>query len=278
MNERKKIKDSNIQIVSNILKLYNQKEIGVINIDLESENLLTEEECQNILDDFFNKYNFRDNYYQRIMLINFLAVQFKMFTECVSLNINLMQDDYNDINMISTIKNARPKIIEAIINSAILATSGPFDKLIEIENESFKENNNYNEININDNKSEDIDTINYESIKGCLFFFNKDKEFFTIITNNPSSEDYDLFLSLYTSQDINTNDFDINIKKQLINYGNLTHEEYIEELRKIFDIPSEVNIKEIAKKNGNYIFTRDNFIKMILIYFRRRQGVVKQVL
>ena len=264
-----KIKDSNIQIVANILKLFYENKIGFINIDLESDILLTQEECQNILNKFFEEKKFDDNYYQRIMLIDFLAVQFKMFTECNCLKINLKEDNFKESNNI--IIRSRPKIIEAIINSAILSTCGPFDKLINIEKESFQEQINFNEDNNNNYKIKykDTDTINYDSIKGCLLFFNEDKEFFTIITNNPTNEDYNLFLSLYNTQDTNSiDDFNINEKNKLINYGDLTHLEYIEELRKIFDVKREIDIGEIAKKNDNYIFTRDNFIKMILIYFR----------
>ena len=208
------------------------------------------------------------------MLINFLAVQFKMFRECNCLNIDLNSDSLNEMSNI--IIKARPKIIKAIINSAILATSVPFNQLINIENETFKELINFKEINNNDNNYKDSDTINYDSIKGCLFFFNEDREFFTFITNNPSNEDYNLFLSLYDSQDIEAdkiNDFRIIEQFKLIDYGNLTHDQYIEELRKIFNISAELNIKEIAKKNGNYIFTRDNFIKMILIYFRIKSDI-----
>ena len=271
--EKMKLKDSNIQIVSNILKLYYENKINVENIDLESEILLNEEECQAILDKFFDENKFGDNYYQKNMLINFLAVQFQMFTECVSLTLDLSKGTLTEINRNNTIIKVRPKIVESIINSAILATSGPFDKLIKIENESFKENANFNEIN-NDNRDKDIDTINYDSIKGCLFFFNEDKEFFTIITNNPTSEDYDLFLSLFNTQEINDiDDFDLVEKHHLIDYGNLTHEEYIQQLRKIFNIPDEINIKEIAKKNDNYTFTRDNFLKMALIYFRIKSNI-----
>ena len=271
IKDKMKIRDSNIQIVSNILKLYYENKINIESVDLESEILLKEEECQIILDRFFKENNFGDNWYQKTMLINFLAVQFIMFTECATLNLELTKGTFTEMNMNNTIVRARPKIIEALINSAILATSGPFDKLIEIENESFKENINFNEIN-NDRK--DIDTINYDSIKGCLFFFNEDKQFFTIISNNPTNEDYDLFLSLFNTQEINdVDDFDLIQKHHLIDYGNLSHEKYIQELRKIFNIPEEINIKEIAKQNDNYTFTRDNFLKMILIYFRIKSNI-----
>lgn len=59
----------------------------------------------------------------------------------------------------------------------------------------FQKKINFSEIKYED-KEKDIDIINYDSIKGCLFFFNEDKQFFTIITNNPSNDDYNIFLSL----------------------------------------------------------------------------------
>ena len=260
-SKKGKIKDSNIQIVSNILKLFYENKIGKNTINLSSEALLSEEECQNILNKCFEDYNIGDNYYQKMMFVDFLAVQFKMFTECITLLIFKDESNYNEKEEI--ISKARSKIISAIINSAMLAVSGPFNKLIDMQNKSFKEKINFSQIKYeNKNKNKDIDTINYDSIKGCLFFFNEDKQYFTIITNNPSNDDYDIFLSL--------NDI---AKKKLIDYGNLTHEKYLEELRKIFNLPQELDIKELAKKNDQYAFTRDNFIKMILIYYRIKSNI-----
>ena len=258
-SKKGKIKDSNIQIVSNILKLFYENKIDKKTINLSSDELLSEEECQNILNKCFEEYNIGDNYYQKMMFVDFLAIQFKMFTECITLLIFKDESNYNEKEEI--ISKARPKIIAAIINSAMLAVSGPFNKLIDMQNKSFKKKINFSEIKYED-KEKDIDTINYDSIKGCLFFFNEDKQFFTIITNNPSNDDYNIFLSL---KDIT--------KKKLIDYGNLTHGEYIEELKKIFNLPKEFDIKELAKKNDNYVFTRDNFIKMVLIYYRIKSNI-----
>jgi hypothetical protein len=64
---------------------------------------------------------------------------------------------------------ARPKIIEAIINTGKLLVSSPFEELIKIQKESFDEKS--------ENKlKENIDMINYESIKDCLFFLMKMKK------------------------------------------------------------------------------------------------------
>ena len=87
------------------------------------------------------------------------------------------------------------------------------------------------------------------------------------------NEDYDLFLSLYDNQFNNDDDSSLIEKKEKINYNNLNHEGYIHILKNIFNIPKEIDINEMAKKNGNYIFTRDNFIKMVLIYLRIKSNI-----
>jgi energy-coupling factor transporter ATP-binding protein EcfA2 len=198
------------------------------------------------------------------MLLNFLGVQFKCFAKCPYLTISELTAE----NFANIVK-ARPKIIQAIINTGKLIVSVPFDKLLEIQKESFEEKNN----NKNKDLNKDIDMINYDSIKDCLFFFNEDGETFTVITNDVNNEDYKLFYSLYNIQTINADKIFLKEKKNLIRYNNLTHDEYISELKNIFNIPKKIDIKEIAKKNGNYVFTRDNFIKMILIYLRIKSNI-----
>ena len=265
-----KIKESNILIVANTLNYYNIQYINKINIDLESENKLSEEKCQEILDELFKTNNLRENHYQREMLINFLSVQFKAFIECPYLNIS-----EKTAENFKKIVEARPKVIEALINTGILLISGPYDKLIEIQKNNFKEedDNNINEIRKKDLEN-DMDVINYDSIKGCLFFFNEDNKSFTIITNDKENEDYNLFMSLYDNN-YNNKEEEITFveNKEIINYNNLSHDEYIKKLKTIFNVPKEKDINEIAKKNGNYVFTRDNFIKMILIYLRIKSNI-----
>ena len=262
--QNEKIQDSNVQIVSNTLLNYYIKYINKINIDLDSNKLLPLDNVENILDTLYIENNLRQNYYQREMLLNFLGVQFKCFAKCPYLTISELTAE----NFANIVK-ARPKIIQAIINTGKLIVSVPFDKLLEIQKESFEEKNN----NKNKDLNKDIDMINYDSIKDCLFFFNEDGETFTVITNDVNNEDYKLFYSLYNIQTINADKIFLKEKKNLIRYNNLTHDEYISELKNIFNIPKKIDIKEIAKKNGNYIFTRDNFIKMILIYLRIKSNI-----
>ena len=97
-----------------------------------------------------------------------------------------------------------------------------------------------------------------------------------MITNNYENEESKLFYSLYNIHNIYGNDNETLFKerrKKLIKYNNLTHEEYINELKNILNIEQEIDINELAKKNGNYVFTRDNFIKMIFIYLRIKSNI-----
>ena len=80
-------------------------------------------------------------------------------------------------------------------------------------------------------------------------------------------------MSLYNCPIKGKDDIFLKEKKRLITYDNLSHDEYIEELKIIFNIPIEIDIKEIARINGNYVFTRDNFIKMVIIYLRIKSNI-----
>lgn len=58
------------------LKMYDNKTTNEYNIDLETNNLLTREECQNLIYKNFSE-NF--NYYQKMIFIHAFGTQFKMF-------------------------------------------------------------------------------------------------------------------------------------------------------------------------------------------------------
>ena len=62
-NNIKKVKDSNEQIVAKTLRNYYIKYINKINIDLESEDLLSEINCENTMNVLFQEHTIRENYY-----------------------------------------------------------------------------------------------------------------------------------------------------------------------------------------------------------------------
>ena len=267
-----KIKDSFIQIVSNTLKIYDNNRISEYNIDLESNDLLSNEECQNLID---KKFSGDYNYYQKMMFIHVLGTQFKMFCECDFCNYQnakLFYTDYYARNQLESIKKARPSIIKALIDSTIFFTTGPYDKLLSSQNESLKEIDHYDEDAMNNQAIKSMenlkDTITFDSIKGTLFFFNLDKSFFSIITNcSKEDPNYSMFKELWNSQNV-TGRNKSGIMKDLTDYSSLTHEQYLEELRTILGLSPALNLKKFAEDQGNYVFTRDNFIKMVLILQR----------
>ena len=267
-----KVKDSFIQIVSNTLKLYEKGVINKNNLDLESSDLLSNEECQKIIDKYFVG-DF--NYYQKMMFIHVLGTQFRMFSNCDFCNYQnakLFYTDYNSRPQLEAIKKSRPMIIKALIESTKFFTTGPYDKLLSSQNESLKETDHYDEDKMNNQEiksMEDLkDTITFDSVKGTLFFFNLDKTFFSIITNcSKTEEEYAMFKELWNSQNVTARNTNSELK-DLTDYSSLNHEDYLEELRTIIGLSPALDLKKKAENQGNYVFTRDNFIKMVLILQR----------
>ena len=76
-----KIGDSKIQVASNILYLFNNNEIQNKNIDMNSQNLLREEKCEEIINKALNNYadNSSINFYQKINFIKLLSSEFQKY-------------------------------------------------------------------------------------------------------------------------------------------------------------------------------------------------------
>ena len=58
-----------------------------------------------------------------------------------------------------------------------------------------------------------------------------------------------------------------NERNEIINYKTLTHEGFLNEIKKVFSLDSyEIEeLKLICQDKGNYIFVYDNFIKMVRV-------------
>ena len=191
---------------------------------------------------------------------------------CNYQNAKLFFTDYYARTQLEAIKKSRPIIIEALIESIKFFTTGPYDKLLSSQNESLKETDHYDEDEMNNQEIKSMeklkDTITFDSVKGILFFFNLDKTFFSIITNNSEQEEkYNMFKELWNSQNVTARNKNENMK-DLTDYSSLNHEQYLEELRTIIGLSPALDLKKFAEDQGNYVFTRDNFIKMVLILQR----------
>ena len=301
------INDSNIQIVANTLKSYKEDKIGENNIDFNSTNLLSNDVCQNLIDEFLKNKQNEYNYYQKMNFIKLLSVEFRIFKECFILD----PTSFNDRNSRNSISKSRKQIIKSILESSVFFTKGPYDKLIRSQSESQKNYSTFDEEKLNEQALKSLedtkDNVTFDNITAStLFLFNGDKTTFTAITKQKKgSEEYNRYYELINTQSIYGGQ-----KFDLPDYSNKDHYFYLEELKKILGLPemlfdrNEINdlnnkIKEetkeeldskvynpnnieedrklymakLAKKNGNYVYTRDNFIKSVIILLKIQASI-----
>ena len=258
----KKIIDSPISIVAEILTLYDNNEIGTKNIDLNSEIRKSAKECEKIIDKYFKSEN--KNYYQKMNFIKILSVQFKKFNNDIFLKYDLQKQ----LGKGKIIEKARINIISNFIQLTQVFTCSPFDSIIMSENKSIEIFGKYNEnkeiqdgINklIDENKKKEI--FSFDKIKPSLVFFNRDGNSISIISNiNKRDKEYINLKELWNSQ----NNFK---SEELVDYKKLNHFDFLDQIKKLFslDYMNIEDIKKICENLDNYIFVADNFIKMVRI-------------
>ena len=257
------LRESPISIVSEVLTYYEEDKIGKRNIDLDDPISMSAEECELIINKYFNVEN--QNYYQKINFIKILSLQFKKLSTNFYLDYQMaFMNGIGDL-----IKKARSSIIKNFIALTKVFTRSPYDQLlIKRQTESIDIYNRYDQnlaiekaISALENEKQEI--FSFDDIKPSLVFFNKDGQSFGIISNaDKNDEEYKELETLW-----NSNNPDNRKRIPLIDYKSMSHDKYLEEIQKVFSLDS-FNIgklKEICVNAGNYIFVCDNFIKMVRI-------------
>ena len=296
-NEEKELTD--IQLVANILLMLENNTIqdNLFELDKNHEKIDLID-CQNIINKYFTLE--KGNYYQKMAFIHILADQFKKFCSSFYLKpkiliqneevklerLNLPERRYalrrireNNTNLIQ-IRNEAKKItiirkimIENLVKLTLYFVKGPYNKLVlNQEDTKIQLFGEFNEEKIkeiaNKSLSKKDEIISFDKINPSLVFFNEDIQTFSIITTSKKGEkEYNQLLKLYNSQ--------LNIEQEndfLIDYRNLTHEQFLPQIKNILNL-NTLSIEEIKNIIGSYCFTRDNFIKMILILLRTRAGI-----
>ena len=300
----KKVENSKIQIVSQIFQYLKEKKIGLKNIDLNSNNILPLNNikeknnennlfsCQQLIDYYFNnKVNNEiieiknPNYYQKKMFIDLLADQFTKFTKSIYYQPEILFENFTV--RYSNKKLAREKtseirelIINSLINNTKLFVKGPYENIIkeQKQTDSYLKSNNeqQNENAINQLAKEKLETmITYDNINQSIFAFDdlKDSIGIKIIPSSRiKDEEYEKLNELYNTQTpLDKPLIKIEKPKEKENNGKL-----IEDLLDLLGV--EENLKEITKKNAKakfvtYVFTTDNYIKMIHILMKTRAKV-----
>ena len=110
-----------------------------------------------------------------------------------------------------------------------------------------------------------INSYSFDNIKPSLIVFNEDGNSSTIIvTCKKESEEFQLLEKLYKSQ---TNE-------KLKHFKDLTGEEIFEKLLQFLNVYGYFTTKEQKNKIlGTYVYTPDNFIKVVLILMRIRMNI-----
>ena len=289
--------DSNIEVVANYLKALKEKKISeydlifpnITPVDFEKESTyvikgkkkstimkaqyLSNLDCQKLIFDSIKEEIKEPTYYQIISFINVLALQLKKLNKNYYLNAH-------QLILSNRMSNCyiRDFIVKSFIKLTKHFTQGAFIDLIKgqemVHKSLFGQYDEGQDINnaVND-LAKDHDVISFKDIDPSLLFFHEgdNDQSFTIITNKEKGDkEYQDLLSLKNSQFQLAKDF----KKELPNYNDYNQIQFLEALKDILDIKnpvekninnSRISLEEIA---GNYVFTADNFVKMILILLR----------
>jgi len=301
--EKRKIKDSKIQIVSNTFLFLNNKKLGQYNINLNSQEYLplnpvekndkkdNLKSCQQLIDYYFNNdingihIDIKNpNYYQKKMFINLLSDQFKKFTDSFYYrpdilieNLEVRLDDKN--LAIKKAMEIREFIINSLINNTKLFVKGPYENLIKEQKETdiyqTLDEDQQNQNAINKLAKEKLETmITYDNIKQSIFAFD-DLQSSIGIKIIPSSkigkDEYKQLNDLYNSQ--NPKDIEIKLEKprEKEKNGKLLNDLF--DLLGVEETYKKMTIQKKNEKFGTYVFTTDNYIKMIHILMKTRAKV-----
>ena len=258
------IVDSDIQVVSSVLELYENNTIYNTTVNLYSDNLKNMPRCQYLIKKYFDIPN--ANYYQIDSFIRIMSYQFKNFIESIYFSIDVLQQN--------TLLSIRTFMVKSLIEITKSFIQGVFNKIVSTQSVMQKFQNNLDD-NVNNRReialkalTSEQEMISFEKFKPSLIFFNEDKESLSIITScTPDEEEYKNLEKLYNSQIQGGN-----IVNNLLDYRNMNSNEILREIQKVLNI-NNVSFEELKYYSNSYVFTADNFIKLILILTRVRANI-----
>ena len=268
--EKKEDKE-NIKIVSAILNIYENNQIIHKNADFEKDYIKDQERAKSIILEYLGIKN--PNYYQIKSFIRILAFEFEKFNKCIGFSIESLEENFIALNKSrEDAYNLRKLIVKYFINVTKHFTSGPFEELIKTQESArliLKAKNIDKDFIVQMEKR--IEGITYKDIKPSLVVFNLDGGSVTILTTlSQKDNEYKNLETLYNSQD---SDYlkDPQKVSKFKNLPSLSGSNILRILKNFLNINlSDEEIKNIV---GNYVYTADNLIKVILIILRIKAKV-----
>ena len=278
--------------------IVNKENVPVDNTTIEAESL-SQEECYKLIKEYIGIKT--PSYYQIISFINVLAGQLRKFSMNYLLAASVLIQYENMFPQFKkkNLKKLRITLVSSFIKNTIHFTQGTFEKLLNSQLDTYKvevkqgdyDQQKQNEIAIKA-LSTPGDIISCKKIDPALVFFHEgDGQDFSIITNdNTNKEEYNNLLELVKLPVILQNQYNMEnqinkreeIPKELKPYIRFKHREFLEQLKTILNISNPIykeekdpnsDIKSIEEIVGDYVFTADNFVKMILILLRIRADI-----
>ena len=285
-----KIKDTfqislnkDVKLVSSILERYENNEILNSNINLEKFNI-SDKASHNLILKYLEVKN--PNLYQINSFIKVLSCEFEKFNYCLGFEPSILKDNAQYMGMTENeVLNLRKFIISSLIKITKYFTVGPYEDLIKSQkgtNIYMNSDHANKDIYVNNLLNIKIDSITYDDIKPSLVVFNNDGNSVTIITScNENEEEYKNLEKLYNSQNIEyqklryrgiLDNNNLNQIPKLKNIKNLDYQNILNILLNFLNVNglSEAKTKQII---GTYVYTADNFIKVVLILLRIRAGI-----
>ena len=266
-----------LDTVAKILTMYESNDILKKQSEINKINLkLSEEDCQNIILKYIKHIKVDNpNYFQVNIFIKVLSDQFSKFLKCNGYTVETLVNNAIARGMTKedalNIINLRKFIIYSLVQVTKLFLIGPYENLIKsqrINQKLMNEGEEEKSILINKQLSIEIDSVSFDKIKPSLVVFNKDGNSCTIITTCEEKEsEFKNLNNLYNSQNIS-----IKNNETLRNFRKLNNNEILENLLRFLNVSSLTSEQKKAIL-GTYVYTPDNFIKVVLILLRIRAKI-----
>ena len=280
---------SNTQIVCNYLKYINQindREIYFDGLDhyqtsnsIKAESL-NENECSDLIYQNLNIEN--PNFYQIESYINIIAEQLILFSKSIYLNVS-------QLNEIKQYKKNLNNIRFFFVNSLTLITkhfiTSSYDNILKGQKIAISQQKGKIDLEKAKEKAIEIlmnkEPFSINKIKPSMILINEDGQSISeIVTCEEGTEEYNLLKAIYNSDLIDES-------RGVLDYRKLKPEEFLIEVKKVLDLynplheyddtcPKEKDGKKLKPLNqivDSYVFTADNFIKLILISLRLRTNI-----
>ena len=234
------------------------------------------EQCKQLIKEFFNT---DVTFYQINSFINVLADQLKKFTNNIYLEKSFISN-LAKARKSTALKTFRSNVITMLIDFTQYFTKGAYDDIIKLQAEAYKSQiaeYDYTEAQL---KGVELlakginETICFDNINKNIIFFNEDIQSITIVPRcDKESEDYQKLINFYNMNNPNKKEL-----WELPNYALMNSDDFLNRVTHLLNLRRKIKLRtgeytDIKTILDSYVFTMDNFLKMILVILRLRAKI-----